>query len=113
MMYCTSASIFIAQTFQIPMSLGTQVAMLATLMITSKGVAGVPRASLVVIASTLSQFGIPEAGVFMFIGVGTFLAMGRRAPTVFRNSLPPAPGAQSEGGIAPEDALGADHALPP
>jgi len=56
MMYCTFASIFIAQTYHIEMSLGTQLAMLATLMITSKGVAGVPRASLVVIASTLSQF---------------------------------------------------------
>ena len=53
MMYCTFASIFIAQTYHIEMSLGTQFAMLATLMITSKGVAGVPRASLVVIASTL------------------------------------------------------------
>ena len=53
MMYCTFASIFIAQTYNIQMSLGTQLAMLATLMITSKGVAGVPRASLVVIASTL------------------------------------------------------------
>jgi hypothetical protein len=60
MMYCTFASVFIAQTYHIDMSLGTQLAMLATLMITSKGVAGVPRASLVVIASTLSQFGIPE-----------------------------------------------------
>ena len=63
MMYCTFASVFIAQTYHIEMSLGTQLAMLATLMITSKGVAGVPRASLVVIASTLSQFGIPEAGL--------------------------------------------------
>src|SRR4029077_16545602 len=57
MMYCTFASIFIAQTYHIEMPLATQLAMLATLMITSKGVAGVPRASLVVIASTLSQFG--------------------------------------------------------
>src|SRR5881394_2598945 len=56
MMYCTFASIFIAQTYAIPMSVGTQLAMLATLMITSKGLAGVPRASLVVIAATLSQF---------------------------------------------------------
>jgi len=57
------------------MSLGTQLAMLATLMITSKGVAGVPRASLVVIASTLSQFGIPEAGLLMIMGIDTFLDM--------------------------------------
>jgi Na+/H+-dicarboxylate symporter len=71
MMYCTFASIFIAQTYKIEMSLGTQLAMLATLMVTSKGVAGVPRASLVVIASTLSQFGIPEAGLLMIMGIDT------------------------------------------
>src|SRR5256714_757359 len=80
MMYCTFASIFIAQTYHIDMSLGTQLAMLATLMITSKGVAGVPRASLVVIASTLSQFGIPEAGLFVILGVDTLLDLGRRGP---------------------------------
>src|ERR1700738_1335213 len=61
MMYCTFASSFIAQTDKTEMSLRTQFEMLATLMITSKGMAGVARASLVVIASTLSQFGIPEA----------------------------------------------------
>ena len=60
MMYCTFASIFIAQTYHIEMSLGTQIAMLATLMITSKGIAGVPRASLVVIASTLSHSAFPK-----------------------------------------------------
>ena len=53
MMYCTFASVFIAQAYDIPLSLGTQIAMLLTLMLTSKGVAGVPRASLVVIAATL------------------------------------------------------------
>ena len=87
MMYCTFASIFIAQTYQIEMSLGTQLAMLATLMITSKGVAGVPRASLVVIASTLGQFGIPEAGLLMIMGIDTFLDMGRSATNVIGNSL--------------------------
>ena len=60
MMYCTFASVFIAQAYDIPLSLGTQIAMLLTLMLTSKGVAGVPRASLVVIAATLSQFSLPE-----------------------------------------------------
>ena len=87
MMYCTFASIFIAQTYKIDMSLGTQFAMLATLMITSKGVAGVPRASLVVIASTLGQFGIPEAGLLMIMGIDTFLDMGRRATNV--DAVPP------------------------
>ena len=113
MMYCTFASIFIAQTYQIEMSLGTQLAMLATLMITSKGVAGVPRASLVVIASTLSQFGIPEAGLLMIMGIDTFLDMGRSATNVIGNSLATAVVAKWEGELAPEHALGADDIVPP
>lgn len=62
MMYCTFAVLFIAQAYGIEMTLGTQILMLLTLMLTSKGLAGVPRASLVVIAATLVQFDIPEAG---------------------------------------------------
>jgi Na+/H+-dicarboxylate symporter len=113
MMYCTFASIFIAQTYHIEMSLGTQLAMLATLMITSKGVAGVPRASLVVIASTLSQFGIPEAGLLMIMGIDTFLDMGRSATNVIGNSLATAVVAKWEGELAPEQALGPDDVVPP
>src|SRR6266849_5329396 len=113
MMYCTFASIFIAQTYHIDMSLGTQFAMLATLMITSKGVAGVPRASLVVIASTLSQFGIPEAGLLMIMGIDTFLDMGRSATNVIGNSLATAVVAKWEGELAPEHALGSDDVVPP
>jgi Na+/H+-dicarboxylate symporter len=106
MMYCTFASIFIAQTYHIEMSLATQLAMLATLMITSKGVAGVPRASLVVIASTLSQFGIPEAGLLMIMGIDTFLDMGRSATNVIGNSLATAVVAKWEGELGPEHELG-------
>ena len=95
------------------MSLGTQLAMLATLMITSKGVAGVPRASLVVIASTLSQFGIPEAGLLMIMGIDTFLDMGRSATNVIGNSLATAVVAKWEGELAPEHALGPDDVVPP
>src|SRR3978361_1415025 len=113
MMYCTFASIFIAQTYHIEMSLGTQLAMLATLMITSKGVAGVPRASLVVIASTLAQFGIPEAGLLMIMGIDTFLDMGRSATNVIGNSLATAVVAKWEGELAPEHALGPDDVVPP
>jgi Na+/H+-dicarboxylate symporter len=113
MMYCTFASIFIAQTYKIEMSLGTQFAMLATLMITSKGVAGVPRASLVVIASTLSQFNIPEAGLLMIMGIDTFLDMGRSATNVIGNSLATAVVAKWEGELAPEHALGPDDIVPP
>jgi len=108
MMYCTFASIFIAQTYHIDMSLGTQLAMLATLMITSKGVAGVPRASLVVIASTLGQFGIPEAGLLMIMGIDTFLDMGRSATNVIGNSLATAVVAKWEGELKPEHELGPD-----
>jgi len=113
MMYCTFASIFIAQTYHIEMSLGTQLAMLATLMITSKGVAGVPRASLVVIAATLSQFNIPEAGLLMIMGIDTFLDMGRSATNVIGNSLATSVVAKWEGELAPEHELGSDDAVPP
>ncbi len=113
MMYCTFASIFIAQTYHIEMSLGTQMAMLATLMITSKGVAGVPRASLVVIAATLSQFNIPEAGLLMIMGIDTFLDMGRSATNVIGNSLATAVVAKWEGELGPEHAAGPGDAVPP
>ncbi|MBV8392396.1 MAG: dicarboxylate/amino acid:cation symporter [Alphaproteobacteria bacterium] len=113
MMYCTFASIFIAQTYKIDMPLGTQLAMLATLMITSKGVAGVPRASLVVIAATLSQFNIPEAGLLMIMGIDTFLDMGRSATNVIGNSLATAVVAKWEGELAPEHEMRLDDAVPP
>jgi Na+/H+-dicarboxylate symporter len=113
MMYCTFASIFIAQTYHIEMTLGTQMAMLATLMITSKGVAGVPRASLVVIAATLSQFNIPEAGLLMIMGIDTFLDMGRSATNVIGNSLATAVVAKWEGELGPEHAGGPDDAVSP
>ncbi len=97
MMYCTFASVFIAQAYDIPLSLGTQVAMLLTLMLTSKGVAGVPRASLVVIAATLSQFSLPEEGLLLILGIDTFLDMGRSATNVIGNSLATAVVAKWEG----------------
>ena len=98
MMYCTFASVFIAQAYDIPLSaLGTQIAMLLTLMLTSKGVAGVPRASLVVIAATLSQFSLPEEGLLLILGIDTFLDMGRSATNVIGNSLATAVVAKWEG----------------
>src|SRR6201982_3114396 len=112
MMYCTFASIFIAQTYKIDMPLATQLAMLATLMITSKGVVGVPRASLVVIASTLAQFNIPEAGLLMIMGIDTFLDMGRSATNVIGNSLATAVVAKWEGELKAEHELGPDDMVP-
>jgi Na+/H+-dicarboxylate symporter len=86
-MYMTFASIFIAQSYGIDMSFGDQMLMLLTLMITSKGIAGVPRASLVVIAGTLSSFGIPEAGLLLLLGVDHVLDMGRSATNVVGNAV--------------------------
>jgi Na+/H+-dicarboxylate symporter len=87
--------------------------MLATLMITSKGVAGVPRASLVVISSTLGQFNIPEAGLLMIMGIDTFLDMGRSATNVIGNSLATSVVAKWEGELAPEHELNSDDVVPP
>ena len=87
MMYCTFAVMFIAQVYGIDLSLGQQVMMVTILMLTSKGMAGVPRASLVVIAATLGQFNIPEAGLVLLLGVDHFLDMGRSATNVVGNSV--------------------------
>ncbi len=103
MMYCTFASVFIAQAYDIPLSFGTQIAMLLTLMLTSKGVAGVPRASLVVIAATLSQFSLPEEGLLLILGIDTFLDMGRSATNVIGNSLATAVVAKWEGQIVTDE----------
>jgi len=87
MMYCTFASLFIAQAYDIHLSIGQQITMLALLMVTSKGIAGVPRASLVVIAATLPVFHLPEAGLLLIIGVDHLLDMGRSATNVVGNSV--------------------------
>ena len=97
MMYCTFAVLFIAQAYNIPLSAGTQITMLLILMLTSKGMAGVPRASLVVIAATLNQFNIPEAGLLLILGVDTFLDMGRSATNAVGNSIAAAAVAKWEG----------------
>jgi Na+/H+-dicarboxylate symporter len=68
-------------------------------MITSKGVAGVPRASLVVILATLKQFGIPEAGLLLILGIDQFLDMGRSATNVIGNSLAASAVAKFEGDL--------------
>ncbi|HEY0027909.1 MAG TPA: dicarboxylate/amino acid:cation symporter [Allosphingosinicella sp.] len=101
MMYMTFASIFIAQAYGIDLSFGTQVLMLLTLMITSKGVAGVPRASLVVITATLAQFNIPEAGLLLILAVDHFLDMGRSATNVVGNAVASVVVAKWEGTLDP------------
>ena len=102
MMYCTFAVLFIAQAYDIHLPIGTQVTMLLILMLTSKGMAGVPRASLVVIAATLNQFAIPEAGLLLILGVDTFLDMGRSATNAVGNSIATAVVAKWEGELIPE-----------
>jgi len=102
MMYCTFATIFIAQAYGIQLSIGQMLSMLLLLMVTSKGMAGVPRASLVVIAATLSFFKIPEAGLLLILAVDHFLDMGRSATNVVGNSIATAVVAKWEGELAPE-----------
>lgn len=87
MMYMTFASLFIAQSYGIHLPIATQVSMLLVLMLTSKGIAGVPRASLVVIAGTLASFNIPEAGIALLLGIDPLLDMGRSATNVVGNSV--------------------------
>ena len=101
MMYCTFATLFIAQAYDIHLSIGTQITMLLILMMTSKGMAGVPRASLVVIAATLNQFNIPEAGLLLILGIDTFLDMGRSATNAIGNSIATAAVAKWEGELLP------------
>ncbi|MCX6209860.1 MAG: dicarboxylate/amino acid:cation symporter [Bacteroidetes bacterium] len=87
MMYMTFASLTIAQIFHIDMPIGTQLTMLLVLMLTSKGVAGVPRASLVVVLATCSMFKIPEAGVALILPIDHFCDMFRTATNVLGNAL--------------------------
>jgi Na+/H+-dicarboxylate symporter len=87
MMYMTFASLFIAQAYNIHLSFPQQLIMLLTLMLSSKGVAGIPRAALVVVAATLSMFNIPEAGLALLIGIDPFLDMGRSATNVLGNAV--------------------------
>jgi Na+/H+-dicarboxylate symporter len=101
MMYCTFATLFIAQAYDIHMPIGTQITMLLILMLTSKGMAGVPRASLVVIAATLNHFNIPEAGLLLILGIDTFLDMGRSATNAVGNSIASAVVAKWEGELLP------------
>ena len=90
MMYCTFATIFIAQAYGIDLSLSQEITMLLILMVTSKGMAGVPRASLVVIAATLAQFNIPEAGCCCCWAWTTSWIWAVLPPTCWVTPLPPA-----------------------
>lgn len=87
MMYMTFASIFIAQIYGVEMTIGQQITMLLVLMLTSKGIAGVPRASLVIIVATCSMFGIPPEGIALILPIDHFCDMGRSMTNVLGNTL--------------------------
>ncbi|MHC0506077.1 dicarboxylate/amino acid:cation symporter [Achromobacter aegrifaciens] len=87
MMYQSFAVLFIAQAYNIQMSFTQQLTLLLVLMVTSKGMAGVARASLVVVAATLPMFHLPEAGLLLIMGIDQFFDMGRTATNVVGNSL--------------------------
>ncbi len=103
MMYMTFATIFIAQAYGVHLSVGQEVTMLLVLMITSKGMAGVPRASLVVIAAIMPMFKIPEAGLLLILAVDHFLDMGRSATNVVGNAVAACVVARFEGPFNPEE----------
>ncbi len=87
MLYMTFATVFIAQSYHIDLTVSQQIMMLLTLMITSKGIAGVPRASLVIIAGTLASFDLPIEGIALLLGVDAILDMGRSATSVAGNAV--------------------------
>ncbi|KGF81093.1 C4-dicarboxylate ABC transporter [Massilia sp. JS1662] len=113
MMYCTFATVFIAQAYGIELPLSTQLTMMLVLMLTSKGMAGVPRASLVVIAATLNQFHIPEAGLLLLLGIDHFLDMGRSATNVIGNGIATAVVAKWEGDLTDPTLADKDIATAP
>jgi len=96
-LYLSLASVFVAQLAGVPLSFGQQLAMMLTLMLTSKGVAGVPRAGLVVLTATLTTFGLPLEGAAILLGIDQILDMGRTAVNVMGNCIATAVVARWEG----------------
>ena len=99
-MYMTFASVFIAQAYGIDLSLQQQITMMLMLLVTSKGMAGIPRASLVVIAGTLSTFNIPVEGLLLLLGIDQILDMGRSATNVVGNAVATAVVSKWEGELS-------------
>ena len=96
-LYLAVASVFVAQAAGIELTLGTQLLMMLTLMLTSKGVAAVPRASLVILSGTLTQFGLPLEGIAVILGVDAFMDMARTSINLLGNCLASAVMARWEG----------------
>ncbi len=100
MMYMTFASIAIAQAYRIHMDVGTQITMLLVLMLTSKGIAGVPRAALVVVLATCGMFNIPPAGIALILPIDHFCDMFRTMTNVLGNALATSAVSKWEGELA-------------
>ena len=109
MMYMSFATLFIAQAYGLDLSISTQILMLLTLMVSSKGIAAVPRASLVVITATLAQFGLPVEGVGLILGIDVFLDMGRTATNVVGNAVATTVITKWEGMLEVEEADFVEH----
>lgn len=109
MMYMSFATLFIAQAYGIDLSIGTQIMILLTLMISSKGIAAVPRASLVVITGTLAMFGLPVEGVAIILAIDQFLDMGRTATNVVGNAVATAVITKWEGMLEVEEPDFVEH----
>ena len=101
-LYLAVASVFVAQAAGVDMPLGTQILMMLTLMLTSKGVAAVPRASLVILAGTLTQFQLPLEGIAVILGVDALMDMARTSVNLLGNCLASAAMARWEGELQPE-----------
>ena len=102
-LYLSLAAVFVAQAAGVELTVGQQVTMLLTLMLTSKGVAGVPRASLVILAGTLASYSLPLAGVTLILGVDALMDMARTMTNVIGNCLATAVVARWEGQLATSD----------
>jgi Na+/H+-dicarboxylate symporter len=105
MMYMTFASLFLAQAYSIHLSFATQLSMLLVLMLMSKGIAGVPRAGLVVVAGTIGMFNIPEAGLALLLGIDPLLDMGRSATNVLGNVMATAVVSKWEGELSDTNSI--------
>ncbi|CAG9169670.1 dicarboxylate/amino acid:cation symporter [Cupriavidus pampae] len=103
MMYTSFAALFVAQVYGIHLSLTQQITMLLVLLVTSKGIAGVPRAALVVVAAVLPMFGLPEAGILLVLGIEHVLDMGRTVTNVLGNAIATTVVARSENAIGAPD----------
>ncbi|ALR19753.1 dicarboxylate/amino acid:cation symporter [Sphingobium baderi] len=110
MMYASFATIFIAQAYNIDLPIATQITILLVLMVTSKGIAAVPRASLVVIAATLGQFNLPVEGIAFILAVDHFMDMGRTATNVLGNAIATSVVTKWEGMLEVEEP---EYGIPP